>query len=112
MSINKHKLSNLTLLIDYNKIQSYGFTKDVLELEPLNSKLSAFGYSVKEINGHDVNQLQETFNALPFDGNKSSAIICHTIKGKGFSFAENNPNWHHKSNLKEDELKLLNESIK
>jgi len=86
MSASKHRLSNLTVIIDYNKIQSYGFVSDVLELKNLLSK-------------------------LPLDNNKPTALICHTIKGKGFPFAENNPSWHHKSNLSDDEIQKMYDSI-
>tara|TARA_X000000950_G_scaffold247567_1_gene305944 strand:- start:560 stop:1396 length:837 start_codon:yes stop_codon:yes gene_type:complete len=111
LSINKHKLSNITLMIDYNKIQSYGFVKDVLDLEPLQKKLEAFGYKVYEINGHDINEIKETLIKSNNDNIYPSAIICHSVKGKGFDFAENNPEWHHKSNLKNNEINLLKKSI-
>lgn len=111
LSINKHKLSNITLMIDYNKIQSYGFVKDVLDLEPLQKKLEAFGYKVHEINGHDINEIKETLIKSNNDNIYPSAIICHSVKGKGFDFAENNPEWHHKSNLKNNEINLLKKSI-
>ena len=86
MSIKKHKLSNLTLLIDYNKIQSYGFVKEVLDLEPLADKLIAFGYHVYEVNGHDVEEINKSLIKVNKNKDYASAIICHTIKGKGFDF--------------------------
>ena len=111
MSASKHQLTNLTVLVDYNKIQSYGFVKDVLDPEPLIDKWISFGFSVNEINGHDVNQLKENLNKLPFNKLQPNLIICHTIKGKGFKFAENQPTWHHKSNLSESEISDMYESI-
>ena len=57
LSAAKHNLSNLKIFVDYNKIQSYGFTKDVVDLEPLIDKWESFGFEVSEVNGHDVNQL-------------------------------------------------------
>ncbi len=96
MIASKHKLSNYHLIIDYNKIQSYGKTQEVLPLEPLKKKLFAFGYKVNEINGHDVIKLTNYFKKLK-KNKKPTALICHTIKGKGFSFAEQNPFWHHKN---------------
>ena len=105
MSASKHRLSNLTVIIDYNKIQSYGFVSDVLNLEPIIEKWTSFGFAVKELNGHDVLELKNLLSKLPLDNNKPTALICHTIKGKGFPFAENNPSWHHKSNLSDDEIK-------
>ena len=107
LSAGKHKLSNLTVLVDYNKIQSYGFTKEVLDLEPLVDKWKSFNFSVKEVDGHNLNELEIILNKLPFESHKPSAIICHTIKGKGFPFAENNPNWHHKSKLTNQEIESM-----
>ena len=111
MTASKHKLSNLTLIIDYNKIQSYGFTKDVLDLEPLKKKLISFGFACKEVDGHNIIQLKKTFSKLPFKQMKPSAVICHTIKGKGVSFAEGKPEWHHKSKITKEDIKKMYESI-
>ncbi len=109
MSASKHKLNNLKVIIDYNKIQSYGFTKDVLNLEPLKQKWKSFGFDVSEIDGHNIESLKK--NLLKFKNNKSkkpSVTICHTIKGKGFYFAENNPMWHHKNSFSEiEKIKML-----
>ena len=101
------------IFIDYNKIQSYGFTKDVVDLEPLIDKWKSFGFDVSEINGHDINQL--TKNLIEFKKNKNnkpSVTICHTIKGKGFPFAENNPYWHHKNSFSDEEIEELNNCLK
>ena len=112
MAASKHQLSNFTVIIDYNKIQSYGFVSEVLDIEPLADKWKSFGFAVKEINGHDVTAIKKSFNSsLPLNNQKPTALICHTIKGKGFSFAENNPTWHHKSNLSDAEIKKMYESI-
>jgi len=97
MCAGKHQLGYLTFVIDYNKIQSYGFTRDVQDLEPLGDKLRSFGFSVMEVDGHDVETLRKTFNMGQVDPAKPRAVICHTIKGKGLPFAENNPTWHYKS---------------
>ena len=104
---SKHKLSNLTVLVDYNKQQSYGTTYEVLDLEPYADKWRAFGFAVEEVDGHDVGQIRAALKRVPFDTDKPSAIICHTIKGKGISFVENNLNWHHKNKVADDEVKLL-----
>mgnify|MGYP001377551761 CR=1 FL=1 len=112
MSASKHSLSNLKVFVDYNKIQSYGPTKDVLDLEPLVDKWKSFGFDVSEVNGHDINQLKK--NIFKFKKNKikkPSVTICHTIKGKGFYFAENNPYWHHKNSFKDEEIQDLNNCL-
>ena len=107
MCAGNHHLKNLAVLIDYNKIQSYGFTKEVADLEPLVDKWRAFGFGVSEINGHDTEEIKNCLNSLPLESNKPSAIICHTIKGKGFKFAENKPEWHHKSSFKDHEIEQM-----
>lgn len=104
LSAGKHRVSNLTAIVDYNKLQSYGRTADVQPLEPLADKWKAFGFAVREVDGHDVAALQRLFASLPFAFDRPSAIVCHTVKGKGVSFAEGNPDWHHKSKLTKDEL--------
>ena len=112
MSAAKHRLENLVVMIDYNKIQSAGFTRDILDLEPLADKWRAFGFDTHEVNGHDVPALQALLGSLPAVEGKPTAIICHTIKGKGISFAENQPAWHHKSNLDADAIAQLNEEVR
>ena len=100
LSASQNKLDNLIWIIDYNKLQSYGYLEDVINLEPLNDKISSFGFNVFEVDGHDIDMIKTTLNDLQFNHSKPNAIICHTVKGKGFPFAEHNPDWHHKSNLK------------
>ena len=99
LSASKHHLANLTVMIDYNKIQSAGPTEIILPLEPLADKWRAFGFGVAEVDGHDVGALREVLSRLPLENDRPSAIICHTVKGKGFAFAEGDPNWHHKSTI-------------
>ncbi len=112
LSASKHKLSNLTILIDYNKLQSYGKTSEVLDLEPLMDKWQSFGFSVAEVDGHNVSELKKTLKSLPFNREKPNAIICHTIKGKGFPFAESNPTWHHKNKISKEEFDAMYECLK
>lgn len=107
----KHRLTNLTAVIDYNKIQSAGFTRDIQDLEPLTEKWSAFGFSAVEVDGHDVDALREIFSALPVQADRPTAIISHTIKGKGLPFAENDPTWHHKSKISNDDFARMYASL-
>ena len=107
MAASKHKLSNLTVMVDYNKLQSYGKTSEVLDLEPLVDKFKCFGFVTHEVDGHDVAALEAIFKKLPFSDGAPSAIICHTIKGKGFPFAEGNPEWHHKSGMTETDIQQM-----
>jgi transketolase len=90
-----HNLSNLVAIIDYNKLQSLGTVDSTLRLEPLADKLRAFGWFVREIDGHNH---EEIFSALKADNlNQPLALIAHTVKGKGVSFMENKVEWHYKS---------------
>jgi len=107
MAASKHKLSNLTVMVDYNKLQSYGKTSEVLDLEPLVDKWKSFGFITHEVDGHDIVSLEEILKKLPFSDGAPSAIICHTIKGKGFPFAEGNPEWHHKSGMTEADIQQM-----
>jgi transketolase len=93
----QHKLDNLIVVLDYNKIQSMGPIKEILNLEPLAGKWQTFGWSVKEVNGHNYGQIRDALSIIPFEKNKPSCLIAHTIKGKGVSFMENQVAWHYKS---------------
>ena len=99
MAAAKHRLANLVAIVDYNKLQSYGATDQVMPLEPLADKWRSFGFAVREVDGHDVEALRQAFSALPLDPAKPSAFICHTVKGRGVAEADGNPKWHHKSSL-------------
>ena len=107
----KHRLSNLTVLVDYNKQQSYGSTFEVLNLEPFADKWRSFGFAVTEVDGHDVEALRAVFSRVPLEPDRPSAVICHTIKGKGIGFVESNLEWHHKSKVTDEEVRSLLEAL-
>jgi transketolase len=111
MCAGKHGLSQLTAVVDYNKMQSYGPTFDVQDLEPFADKWRAFGFGLVEVDGHDVAALRSVFQQLPFEEGKPNLVLCHTIKGKGAAMTEGNPAWHHKSKITDDELNRLYEGI-
>ena len=90
-----HKLDNLIVIIDYNKIQSLDFTKNVLKLEPLKEKFKSFNCNIKNINGHDFNQIYRSL--LVSKNGKPTVIIANTIKGKGVKYMEGKILWHYKS---------------
>ena len=92
-----NQLDGLVAVVDYNKIQSFGKTKDVLDLDPLAAKWEAFHWHTVEIDGHDFTQLENALGRVPFESGKPSAIIAHTVKGKGVSFMEDRLEWHYKS---------------
>lgn len=111
LAAGKHRLSNLTVLVDYNKHQSYAATAQVQDLEPLAAKWDSFGFGVAEVDGHDVGQLRQTLGALPVQADRPSCVICHTIKGRGVDFAENNMAWHHKSKIADEDIASMLSSL-
>ena len=111
MSAGKHRLTNLTAIIDYNKIQSAGPTAEIQDLEPLADKWRSFGFATDEVDGHDVGALTRLFRQLPLANDRPSAIVCHTVKGKGIPFAEGDPRWHHHSRFKPQELAAMHAAL-
>lgn len=111
LACSKHNLSNLTVFVDYNKLQCYGPTEVVMNLEPLIQKWQSFGFETAEVDGHDVRALQNIMDSLPLNKERPSAIICHTIKGKGFLFAENNPTWHYKHVITDEDIEKMKFSL-
>ncbi|OHA08320.1 MAG: transketolase [Candidatus Sungbacteria bacterium RIFCSPLOWO2_01_FULL_59_16] len=97
MAASHWKLDNLIAIIDYNKIQSFGTVKEVMNLEPFREKWRSFGWSTQEVNGHDFQNLALGFKKIPRVRNKPTVIIAHTVKGKGISFMENTLTWHYKN---------------
>ena len=92
-----HGLDSLTIVIDYNKLQSLTTVEKTLRIEPLADKLQAFGWAVREVDGHDHAALADALGGAPWQAGKPSAVIAHTIKGRGVSFMENSVDWHYKS---------------
>ena len=106
-----HPLDNLTVIVDYNKIQLDDFTAKVLDLEPLVAKWQAFGWAVQEIDGHDLPQIAKALDAAEATHGTPSLIVAHTVKGKGVSFMENNPEWHGKSPKPEEAIAAIREIL-
>ena len=94
MSAAQLKLDNLTAVVDYNKLQSDGDARYIMDLADLAGKFRSFGWDVKEVNGHHIQEILQAFEA-PREENKPRVLVAHTIKGKGISFMENNNEWHH-----------------
>lgn len=88
-------LDNLCAIIDKNNLQITGRTADVCNTDPIDKKFESFGWSVRNVDGHDIDALKDCFDALPFVKGKPSLIIANTVKGKGVSFMENQLKWHH-----------------
>ena len=110
MQAAHYKLNNLILIIDYNKLSSYGDVNQSMNLEPLKQKVEAFNFHTIEIDGNDmeqvVNALYESYEVK----DKPIAIICNTIKGKGVSFMENNPKWHN-GEISDEEYKIAMQDL-
>ncbi|HGJ64324.1 TPA: transketolase [bacterium] len=100
MSASHHKLDNLVAIVDRNHYQT-GPTEEMMSLEPLADKWRSFGWAVKTINGHNMEQIVDTLDSIPFEKGRPSAIISETIKGKGVSFIMN----HHMARFNEERLK-------
>lgn len=92
-----HKLDNLIAIVDYNKLQGFGRVEEVLDLEPFAAKWEAFGWAVREIDGHDFKQILDATRNVPMNPGKPTCIIAHTVKGKGVSFMENELLWHYRA---------------
>lgn len=92
-----HGLDNLICILDYNKLQSLRTVDETLRLEPLHSKFQAFGWAVREVDGHDHDALTAALEGAPWVAGKPMMLICHTIKGKGVGFMENKVEWHYRN---------------
>jgi len=89
-----HKVDNIVAIVDYNRIQLDGFVKDIMEVEPLVAKWQSFGWHTVEIDGHDFTAVRRALEEAEATKGKPTAIVAHTVKGKGVSFMENNPKFH------------------
>ena len=105
----KYKLNNLTAIVDYNRIQLDGFTRDIMDLEPLVLKWQSFNWEVIEINGHDMAEIVKALEQAKASKDRPVVIIAHTVKGKGVSYMENNVDYHGKSPNKSDTELALKE---
>lgn len=104
-----HQLDNLILIVDYNKLQSLTTVDQTLRVEPLADKAQAFGWAVREVDGHDHTSLQDLLTPVLWEKGKPSFLIAHTTKGKGVSFMENKVEWHYKSPSAEQLAQALDE---
>ena len=95
MFAGEHKLDNLILIVDNNKVCMLDYCKKILDLAPLRDKFKVFKWDVKEIAGHDIKQLYTSLKAFKGSAKgRPKVLIANTIKGKGVSFVENKVEWH------------------
>ena len=106
-----HHLDNLCVILDYNGIQLDGFVKKILDLEPVTEKLKAFGWAVIEVNGHDIAQVDKALDQAEANKGVPTFIVAHTVKGKGVSFMENDPEWHGKAPKPEEAVRAIREIV-
>ena len=104
-----HQLENLVAIVDYNKIQSIGRVEDVLDLEPIADKWRACRWGLREIDGHNLEEIEGALAALPLEPGHPSCIVAHTVKGKGVSFMENNLLWHYRAPNEQELVQALQE---
>jgi transketolase len=108
----QHHLHNLTVIVDYNHLQGFGFAKDVLNLEPIADKFCSFGFETIVVeNGNDFNDLDDAFAKLAqTSSDKPRCIIAQTVKGAGISFMQNKLEWHYLPMNEEQYQQALNET--
>jgi transketolase len=109
MSASHFKVDNLVAFVDHNDLQLDGWTREVMNLEPLLQKWQSFGWHTFEVDGHDLTQLGEALEQAREVKGQPSVIIAHTVKGKGVSFMENNVDFHGKVPTQEEVEKALQE---
>jgi transketolase len=109
-AISHHKLDNILVFVDRNTLQISGRTTEVMSYEPLAPRWSSFGWSVREIDGHDMEQIVKNATDIPFEKDKPSVIIANTVKSKGLSFAEDNVDFHYWK-ATEDELRTAEKDL-
>ena len=109
MFANKYKLDNLITFVDRNYLQTDGYSEDVMPLDPLIPKWEAFGWTVTEIDGHDLKQIIGTVEQAKKEQGRPHVIVANTVKGKGVSFMENEAAWHGNPPGKTDYLKAMEE---
>ena len=96
MAAAHYKLDNLTVIVDRNRLQQGDWTEQTMHLEPLADKWRAFGWSVGEVDGHNIGQMLDTFDQIPLAAGKPTCVIAHTHKGQGVALMRDRAAWHHK----------------
>jgi len=104
-----HKLDNLVIIVDFNELQGMGKVKEILNIEPLKDKWKAFGWEVREIDGHNFEEIEKALINSSLEKGKPMVIIAKTVKGKGVSFMEGNNLYHYKAPSDNEYQKALKE---
>jgi transketolase len=106
MSAAHFKADNLIAIVDYNKLQADGLSRDIMEMGDMVGKWKSFGWAVAEVDGHDAGQLLNAFHKKNRPKGKPYVVIANTTKGKGVSTFENNKDWHHYRNFRPDQAEM------
>ncbi|OGL28339.1 MAG: hypothetical protein A3G97_04215 [Candidatus Rokubacteria bacterium RIFCSPLOWO2_12_FULL_69_21] len=110
LGLPMHGLDNLTVILDYNKIQLDNFVAKILDLEPVLAKWQAFGWTAIEIDGHDFDQIGKALDQAEATVGPV-IVVAHTVKGKGVSFMENDPEWHGKAPKPAEAIQAIREIL-
>ena len=105
----QHKFDNLTVVVDYNRVQALGHVEDVIEMEPFEAKIRDFGWAFRGINGHDFQQIEAALSDLPIERGKPSWVLARTVKGQPISWMKNTVSCHYGSVTDEQLGKALKE---
>jgi len=111
MSASHYKLDNLIAILDRNSLQIDGYTKDIINSEPMIDKWKSFGWEVIEINGHNLDEIESSIEKALNIKNKPVCIVANTIKGKGVSFMEGECGWHGKAPSEEEKEKAIRDCM-
>jgi transketolase len=111
MAASYYKLGNLTVIIDNNGLQLADTIANTMEVRPIREKFEAFGFDAREVDGHDSGAMARLFDSLDYRAEKPHAVIAHTVKGKGVSFMEHRPEWHHTIPTEEQREMALKELV-
>jgi len=111
LAAGHHQLKNLTVIVDYNGLQSFGPIDEVWGLEPVTDKWEAFGFEAHDVDGHNLEHLRTALES-PNSSGKPRVVIARTVKGRGISFAEHDPTWHHKAKLSSRDIAELRDAVK
>ena len=109
MAASQFRLDNLTVIIDRNRLQQGDETERTIGLEPLADRWRAFGWAVREVDGHDLESLIDTLRSIPFESGRPGCVIARTRKGRGVTFMENRVEWHHRVPTAEELTAALEE---
>jgi transketolase len=109
MTAAHYRLDNLVVTVDRNGLQQGDRTEETVKLEPLADKWRAFGWSVREVDGHDYMALLAAYDAVPFEPGRPSCLIARTVKGRGVSFMQDKAGWHHRVPTEEEVAAALAE---